>query len=356
MLARTVAHISRSALHHNVDLLSERAGVPLMPAIKANAYGHDMELVAGVLADHPQVGGMVVAMPIEAMQLGALNLKKPILLLTPAPAEHVSELVELGIRLHISSWEEAQRLPKNARVHLKVNTGMNRLGLRPEQAIELGQWLNERQMLEGIYTHFSSADSDKAFTEQQCQKLQQVTQHFPETVVHASNSMGILNMGQFPNVTMARPGLSTYGYAVPKLRGILPLKPVMSMRAQVIQQHTVPTGEFVSYSNLWTAQHDTQVAVIAIGYADGYPRNATNKAQVLVTCRDGNKHLRPILGRICMDVCMVDITGLNVQIGDWVEIWGHDLVTATHVSIWGETIEYEILTGIGQRVKRVLTD
>lgn len=327
-----------------------------MPAVKANAYGHDMELVARVLADHPQVGGMAVAMPAEAMQIRALSLKKPVLLLTPAPAEHVAELVEGNIQLHIGSWEEAKRLPSGARVHLKVNTGMNRLGIRPEQAIELGQWLSERQMLAGIYTHFSSADSDKALTQKQCQKLRQVTQHFPEAIVHASNSMGILNMGEFAHMTMARPGLSTYGYAVPKLRGLLPLKPVMTMRAQIIQKHTIPAGESVSYSHLWTAERETTVAVIGLGYADGYPRNATHKADVLIQTHDGQKHRRPVLGRICMDVCMVDITGLNIDIGDWVEVWGQDEVTATHISIWGETIEYEILTGVGQRVERILTD
>jgi alanine racemase len=117
----------------------------------------------------------------------------------------------------------------------------------------------------------------------------------------------------------------------------------------VSQRHTVRAGEGVSYGALWRATHDTEIAVIGMGYADGYPRNATLKASVLI----GGER-RPVLGRICMDQMMVDVTGLDVGPGDWAELWGRGEITVSNVAAWGDTIEYEVLTGLGTRVERQL--
>ncbi|ANE44041.1 alanine racemase [Deinococcus puniceus] len=349
MLARAVASISASALSGNLSALSARAGVPLLLPVKADAYGHGLELVARVAAQHPSVWGMAVATPREAAQLAALNTGKPILLLTPPTPDEVGPLADLGVRLPVASLAEADALPAHARAHLKVDTGMNRLGARPEQAVAIGQCLAERGLLEGAYTHFASADEpDLSFAHTQLERFRGVLAQLPPLLAHASNGGGILSLGQIPGMGLARPGLVSYGFAPPHLRPVLPLTPVMTLRARITHIHTAHPGESVSYGGLWQAQRETVVATVGIGYADGYPRNATLRASVLVA---GQR--RPTLGRICMDQLMVDVTGLQVGLGDWVELWGPDALTVSDVAEWGGTIEYEVLTGLGARVERV---
>ncbi|THF68136.1 alanine racemase [Deinococcus sp. Arct2-2] len=349
MLARAVASISASALSGNLSALSARAGVPLLLPVKADAYGHGLDLVARVAARHPAVWGMAVATPREAAQLAALNTGKPILLLTPPTPDEVGPLADLGVRLPVASLAEADALPAHARAHLKIDTGMNRLGARPAEAAAIGQRLAERGLLEGAYTHFASADEpDLSFAHTQLERFRGVLAQLPPLLAHASNGGGILSLGQLPGMGLARPGLASYGFAPPHLRPVLPLTPVMTLRARITHIHTAYLGESVSYGGLWQAQSETLVATVGIGYADGYPRNATLRASVLVA---GQR--RPTLGRICMDQLMVDVTGLDVGLGDWVELWGPGSLTVTDVAEWGGTIEYEVLTGLGARVERV---
>lgn len=344
-----MAHISVSALSGNLNALSARAGVPLLLPVKADAYGHGLELVARVAAQHPGVWGMAVALPREAAHLAALNTGKPILLLTPPTPEEVGPLADLEVRLPVASLAEADALPAHARAHLKVDTGMNRLGARPEEAVAIGQRLAERGLLEGAYTHFASADElDLSFAHTQLERFRGVLAELPPLLAHASNGGGILSLGHLPGMGLARPGLASYGFAPPHLRRVVPLTPVMTLRARITHLHTAYPGESVSYGGLWYAQQETRVATVGMGYADGYPRNATLKASVVVA---GQR--RPTLGRICMDQMMVDVTGLEVEVGDWVQLWGPDDLTVTDVAGWGDTIEYEVLTGLGARVERV---
>lgn len=351
MLARAVAQISKSALDHNLSQLSRRGGVPLLLPIKADAYGHGVEIIARLAAAHPDVWGLAVATPQEAVEVAGIGLGKPVVLLTPAAPQEVGPLADLGVRLPVGSRAEAQSLPPHARAHLKVDTGMNRLGARPEEAVQIGRLLAERGMLEGIYTHFSSADEpDLHFSEEQFRRFQAVLAQLPPALAHAANGGGLLSFGRLPGMALARPGLASYGFAPDHLRHVLPLQPVMTLRARVNHLHPVYAGESVSYGGLWVAQKDVQVAVVGMGYADGYPRNATLKSSVLI-----GGELRPTLGRVCMDQMMVDVTGLNVQVGDWAELWGTGEITVTEVAAWGDTIEYEVLTGLGRRVERVLT-
>ena len=349
MLSRAVAHSSQAALFGNLTALSGRAGVPLLLPIKAEAYGHGLGVVARLAARHPDVWGLAVATPQEAAEVAALSLGKPVLLLTPPALEEVGPLADLGVRLPVGTLAEAQQLPAHARAHLKVDTGMNRLGARPAEAVSIGQELAARGVLEGAYTHFSAADEvDLSFAEEQFRRFQGVLAQLPPLLAHASNGGGILSFGALPGMSLARPGLASYGFAPTHLSSVLPLRPVMTLTARVNQLHTVYAGETVSYGGLFTAQKETRVAVLGMGYADGYPRNATLKASVLIA---GER--RPVLGRICMDQMMVDVTGLNVQIGDWATLWGQSDLTVTQVAAWGETIEYEVLTGLGPRVQRL---
>ena len=150
MLPRARAHLSAHALTHNLEELSRLAGVPLLLPVKANAYGHGLAQVVQVTRELPSVWGYAVATPIEAAELCALRPGKPVLLLTPADVSETLELSDLGVLLGVSTPEEVRALPNHARVHLKVDTGMNRLGVRPEQAAELGQLLTERGQLAGL--------------------------------------------------------------------------------------------------------------------------------------------------------------------------------------------------------------
>lgn len=349
LLPRVRAQISKTALHHNLTLLANHAQVPLLLPIKANAYGHGLEIVARYAAKHPQVWGLAVAVPSEAEQVARFNLAKPILLLTPPMPTEVEYLAQLGIRLPVASLAQARALPATAKAHLKIDTGMNRLGAHLKEAVQIGQFLASRGQLEGVYTHFASSDEpDLSFAYQQLEQLGQVLSQLPPVLAHAANGAGILSLGQIPNMQLARAGLAAYGFAPAHLRHILDLKPVMSIEAQVTHIHTAQRGETVSYGRLWQATKPTTLATIGMGYADGYPRNATGKAQVLV-----QGHNRPITGRICMDQFMVDITDLEVNVGDWIQICSSKGPSITDLADWGDMIEYEVLTGIGERVKRV---
>ena len=293
MLARSRAEVSRSALRRNAALLSARAGGQLIAPIKANAYGHGLEVVVRALSDLPEVWGFAVALPREAEALAGLDSGKPTLLLTPADPSEFADLTALGVRLSVSTDEEVAALPPNARVHLKVETGMNRSGARPVEAVRLGQRLADLGMLEGVYTHFARADEpDLTPTYRQLELFQTVLAQLPPVLAHASNGGGVLGLGAVEGLQLARPGLALYGYAPDHLRGVVPLRPALRLTARVGSVHRVYAGEFISYGGLYRADHDQDMATVQFGYADGYPRNATLKAHCVV-----QGQVRPVLGR-----------------------------------------------------------
>ncbi|GHF99796.1 alanine racemase [Deinococcus piscis] len=352
--ARARALISASALHHNLKFLSGKAGVPLLWPMKANAYGHGLEVVAPVAAESDAVWGMAVATPDEALKLSAvlrgLHCCKPVMLFGASFPEEWPALVEAGIEFTVNTLAEAEALPPGARAHLKVNTGMHRLGADPAEAVEIGRRLEERGQLAAIYSHFSEAEAeDQTLSWTQFQTFQEVVRHFPNVLHHMGNSSAVLNLGPLPGVDLARPGLSSYGVMPPIETP--ELIPAMTVQARITYLHSAAAGERVGYNGLSTLTRDTLIATLPVGYADGYPRRATGQAEVLIA---GER--RPVLGRVCMDHMMVDATGLDVRPGDWVTLWGHDAQgNALHISelaAWSDMAEYEILTRLGGRVER----
>lgn len=353
--ARTRALISASALQHNLKFLSEKAGVPLLWPMKADAYGHGLEVVTPVAAEMEMVRGMAVATPDEALKLSALlralDCRKPVMLFGPSFPDEWPALVEAGVELTINTLAEAQALPSGARAHLKVNTGMHRLGAHPAEAVKIGRRLQERGQLAAIYSHFSEAEAaDQTLSWAQFQTFLEVMRHFPGVPYHMGNSAAVLNLGPLPGVSLARPGLSSYGVMPPIETP--ELIPAMTVQARVTYLHTAPAGDRVSYNGLSTLTRETLIATLPVGYADGYPRRATGQAEVLIA---GER--RPVLGRVCMDQLMVDATGLDVQAGDWVTLWGRDAggneLHVSELAQWSGIAEYEILTRLGGRVKRV---
>lgn len=350
MQSRARASLSAEHLAHNLRHLSLHAGVPLILPVKANAYGHGLSEVVRASRELPEVWGYAVAMPLEAAELSRMNTGKPVLLLTPAAPDEVEELSDLGVLLNVSSREAAEGLPPAARVHLKVDTGMNRLGVRPEEAVEVARHLRNRGQLAGLYTHLASADDpDLTSARRQLERFAAVRAELPGVPAHAANGAAVLSFGHLPGMSYARPGLASYGYPPPHLAEVLPLRPVMTLTARVGAVHTVRAGESVSYGGLWTAERDTVAATVQLGYADGYPRNATGRAQLMV-----HGQRRDVLGRICMDQFMLDVSGLEVRPGDWLEVWGGASIHPAEVAGWGGVAEYELLTGVGGRVERVL--
>ncbi|WP_043816684.1 alanine racemase [Deinococcus maricopensis] len=351
MLARARADIHAGHLVRNARALAQVSGTPLIAPVKADAYGHGVNLVARALEDEPSVWGFAVAMPREAAALAPLT-RKPVLLMTPAAPEEVGPLADLGVRLSVSSAEEVAALPAHARVHLKVDTGMNRLGAKPPEALRLGAALEARGLLEGVYTHLACADDpDLRMSEAQIHAFAAVRAAFPAALAHAQNGAGVLALGRVPGLDLARPGLALYGYPPEHLRARAELRPAMRVTARVGFVHTVPAGESVSYGALWRAPEDTRVATVQFGYADGYPRGATGRARAVV-----RGEVRDVLGRICMDQFMLDVQGLDVRVGEWVEVFGWDVLSASDLAAWSDGIEYEVLTGIGARVERTLVE
>ncbi|WP_261663618.1 alanine racemase [Deinococcus sp. Marseille-Q6407] len=353
--ARARALISASALHQNLRFLSEKAGVPLLWPMKANAYGHGIDVVAPVAAESEAVWGMAVATPAEALelteQLRGLNCPKPVMIFGASFPDEWPALVAAGVHLTISTLAEAEALPEGAQAHLKVNTGMNRLGASPADAVAVGRRLEERELLAGVFSHFTEAEEpDQTLSRQQFQTFQAVAQHFPEVRHHMGNSAAVLNLGPLPGMALARPGLSAYGVMPPS--GAPGLTPAMTLQARITYLHTAAAGERVSYNGLSTLDRDSLIATVAIGYADGYPRRATGQAEVLI----GGER-RPVLGRVCMDQLMVDATGLDLRAGDWVTLWGRDAggqeLHISEVARWSEMAEYEIFTRLSTRIQRV---
>ncbi|WP_189000061.1 alanine racemase [Deinococcus roseus] len=350
MTPRVIAEIHLTHLYANLLALSRHAASShvLLP-VKANAYGHSAALVVQHTSDWKLIWGYAVASPEEALEIMPLT-RKPVLLLTPPAWEEAAQLARQGVRLTLSSLEELLYLPAGSRIHLKVNTGMNRLGMRPEDVVRVAQTAQHRGVIvEGIFSHFASADAqDNQSARRQLELFKEVKSSLEHAgmnglIYHMSNSAGIEAFGHEAAFNLIRPGIAAYGFTTRPETG-LPLKPVMRLMARIGYLHTMQAGEKVSYGELWTAERDTLVATLQIGYADGYPRSATGHA----LARHGSEW-REIIGRICMDQCMMEVTGLQVQVGDYVEVMGFDAVTATQLAPHANTIEYEVLTGINAR-------
>lgn len=356
-MARLTAHLSKQAFLHNIETLSQRAFGQGMPArilfpVKANAYGHGLLEMAHTAEPEREIWGFAVATADEAFELREGGIQKPILLLTPAEAADTPALHSLKVRLTISSATDIDNAKPGTAVHLKINTGLNRLGARPQDISQLIDLIDKKGLLlEGIFSHFACADDDDPTSaEWQLHIFEQSTGAVPpQTIKHISNSAGVFRFGPRAAFDLIRPGIALYGYAPnPTWKTHLALQPVLTLKARIAHIQHIQPGESVSYGALWTAQKPTQVAVISVGYGDGYPRNAT-KAHIEI-----QGAIRPILGRICMDQMMADATDLNIHVGDFVTLWGPNAITATEVAKTAHTSDYEILTRLdAKRVRRL---
>jgi len=340
-------------------------GIKVMVCVKADAYGHGLVPVAKKLTSCG-VDYLSVASIDEGIRLRESGIKKPILILGMILQEDTRPLLKYNLTQTVCTLELAAALNALARrkrkkisIHIKIDTGMGRLGVLAGDAFSFIKKISRLKFLniEGIFTHISCADTNKDFTVYQIDLLNALTSKLDRAgiaipLVHAANSLSIINYPH-SHFNMVRPGLVIYGL-YPQEGLDVDLKPVLSLKTRVVYFKKVPQGYGISYGHTYITKRKTTIVNLPIGYGDGYPRNLSNIAPVLI------KGKRFILsGRVCMDQIMVDVGNLKVGIGDEVVLIGRQAkiaISAEELAVLAGTIPYEIVCGLGSRVPRVYLD
>ena len=370
ILKRTWVEIDLDRLQHNFETIRHtlHPHTRMMAVVKADAYGHGAVSVARELITFG-VDCFAVSNLEEAIQLRQAGIGQEILILSYTPVSQVPTLLQYHITQTVICPAHAQALSDAAvaagarlPVHIKIDTGMSRVGFVHHTSSDRAQVAAEVVKAAGlpgltpvgIFTHFASADEpDDAFTRAQFARFMQTVTDAEDAGVrfavrHCCNSAAT---ERFPEMQldMVRPGIILYGLAPDDswMHDLLPLQPVMQLKTAVSMVKTLAAGETVSYGRTYTADHPITIATVPIGYADGYPRAMSNKAYMLV-----NGQKAPVIGRVCMDQCMLDVSGIDVEVGDTVTVFGDGLPVERYAA-WMQTINYEAVCLIGKRVPRV---
>jgi alanine racemase len=365
--------IDLDALDQNIATLKQHSGGARIAAVvKANAYGHGALAIAQ--ASMQAGADRVCTYNLdEAAELRAFGFQDPILVLGQIFPDDAARAVDLNVALTISQSEtaaavaaEAKRRGRRVPVHVKVEAGLNRLGLPRDTAADFADAVRRTEglALEGFYTHFPSADGplpedglSPSDTEQRFERFLTIARETDAPILHAANTASLL---RFPSMAldMVRIGVGLYGIS-PGAEAdsafsadALGLAPVLTWKAMLIRVHDVAAGESVSYGATWMAERDSRVGVVAVGYADGFRRALSNRGSMLV------RGMRvPVVGTICMDMCMVDLTDLaGADVGDeatLVGVDGAERTTLEDVAVLCDTIPHEMSTAIGDRPARV---
>ena len=361
----TRIRVDLDALSHNLRVLRGAAGVPVMGVVKANAYGHGLVPVAL----HLQAQGvdqLGVAFLEEGVALRRAGIRLPILVMGGIFGPQATQLIAQDLEITVSSLDKlrqveaaAESLGKKATIHLKIDTGMERIGVHSYhagpfiEAAVASRWCT----VKGVYSHLACSDEpDSPMTARQLERFLEACAHFerigaPMPVRHLANSGGVLD---FPatHLDLVRPGIALYG-VLPDTgsRTALDLRPVMSLVSQVVYFKVVPAGNPVSYGATWAPDADTRVITVPMGYGDGFPRALSSSGEVLVR---GQR--RPIVGRICMDQFMVDLgpqgTAYNEDEVVLIGTQGGETIRCEDVARAAGTIPYEILVGLNTRIPR----
>lgn len=371
---RVWAEIDLNAIAFNIESIKKQihGQTQIVAVIKADGYGHGAVPIAQMLETDSRVWGYAVATAQEAMTLRQNGIKKPVLILAYTFPSAYGELIQNDIRLTAFTLEMAQDMSKEAvrqkkrcRVHIKMDTGMTRIGMQPDgDSISVIKQIAalEHIEIEGIFTHFARADeTDRTKAYEQLRQFQDFTARLEETaglripMKHCSNSAGIVEMPE-ANMDAVRAGIILYGlWPSDEVRqhGKIALRPSLGLKSRIVFIKTVPAGREISYGGTFTTKRSTRVATICVGYGDGYPRSLSNKGYVLV-----NGQRAPILGRVCMDQFMVDITDIKgtVQTQDEVTLIGKDMGEEITMEALGELsgrFNYELACDLGKRIPRV---
>jgi alanine racemase len=367
-LRPTALHVDLARLATNYELLRKHTGVPVLVVLKANAYGHGLVEVGRHfdLLGAPYLG---VAYLEEGLRLRKAGVRAPVLVLGGIVGEQIPLFVENNLTLTASSVDKltaiescAAALGRTALVHLKIDTGMERIGVH---------WYSAGKLLEaslrcphvkvdGVFSHFASADAeDLSYARLQLERFLETLDFYrarslPCPTRHISNSGAVLQMPG-ARLDMVRPGILLYGaYPSPHIARTVPVRSALHWISHVVYFKVVGPGAFVSYGSKWKAEADTRVVTLPVGYGDGYMRSITGKAQVLL---GGRRY--PVVGTICMDQVMVAIGWDSAWNGDQATLLGGDgdtAITIEEMAAWAGTIPHEILTSINTRVPRVYSN
>jgi alanine racemase len=367
-LRPTALHVDLAQLTTNYELLRQHTGVPVLVVLKANAYGHGLVEVGRHfdLLGAPYLG---VAYLEEGLRLRKAGVRAPVLVLGGIVGEQIPLFVENGLTLTASSVDKlsaiescAAALGRTALVHLKIDTGMERIGVH---------WYSAGKLLEaslrcphvkvdGVFSHFASADAeDLSYARLQLERFLETLDFYrarslPCPTRHISNSGAVLQMPD-ARLDMVRPGILLYGaYPAPHIARTVPVRSALRWISHVVYFKVVRPGAAVSYGSTWKAEADTRVVTLPVGYGDGYMRSMTGKAQVLL---GGRRY--PVVGTICMDQVMVAIGWDSAWNGDQALLLGGDgeaAISIEEMAAWAGTIPHEILTSINTRVPRVYSN
>lgn len=368
-LSRAWAEVDLPALDRNVGRIKQALPVHVqyVAVVKADAYGHGMpEVVTRLL--QAGVHTFAVANVHEATRLREIGHDADILLLSPTLPTEIPRAVSLGLDITLNSLTEADAVAEfaqshktQARVHIKVDTGMGRSGVWHTEAAELFAKVASAKSLDwrGVYTHFSDADKDNAYTAQQRKIFLDLIEKIPDEkratlLIHADNSAGLETFSSASPFNAVRIGLMQYGLPPSTGSFLASLRPdpVLSFHARVVLVKSLPAGTAIGYNRTKVITRDSRIAVVAVGYGDGVPTAASNRGQFLIR---GKRC--PILGRVSMDQTVVDVTDLpEVVAGDQATILGaqgNDRITVTEFCDWSDCIPWEALCTLTQRVQRV---
>jgi alanine racemase len=365
----TRIRVSLDAIGHNLAAIRAHVRVPVMAIVKANAYGHGLVPVARYLQAQG-VDQLGVALVEEGLVLRDAGITAPILVLGGTFGPQIAQFIAHDLEITVSSIDKLHQVEAAARdagrkavVHLKLDTGMGRIGVQAAQsaafieAAVASQWCQ----IKGVYSHLACSDDPASpMTAQQVQRFLLACEHFtrigaPMPLRHLANSGGVLH---FPDthLDMVRPGIMLYGVLPDQAsQPTIALRPALSLVSKVVYFKMLKAGGTVSYGATWTAPHDTRVVTVPVGYGDGYPRALSSRGQVLIRGRRV-----PLVGRVCMDQFMVDLgadgTAYNEDEVVLIGQQGEAVITAEDVALAAGTIGYEILVGLNGRIPREYPD
>ena len=352
-LTRARIEIDLGALQRNGAAAARRAGVPLLPMIKADAYGLGVEAAVRAL-DRLDPWGYGVATVVEGEELRRLGVARPVVVFTPLLKEDLKRAraarltPTLGFASEIEAWKQAGGGPW----HLSIDTGMSRAGI-PWREVATIRNLVGLLPPEGAFTHFHSAELDDGTLELQEKRFREAIATLPSRppLLHAANSAAIARQGRSA-WDLARPGIFLYGVGSGRTAAIQP-ENVVNLRAPIVEIRNLESGDSVSYGATLRVERPARIATLAVGYADGYPRSLSGSSSVLV-----GGTLAPIAGRVTMDMTMIDVTTIKCDVGDVATLIGRagdTVLTVERVADDAGMSPYELLTGLRSRVERTYT-
>lgn len=369
--SRVYARVDLDAIASNMERMKQNLNdnTKIMAVIKADGYGHGAVQIAQMLENIDYIWGYAVATLDEAVVLKSEGMKKPVLVLGCVFPDQYMEMLKYDIRMNVYTEEMAEAISQmaaregvTAYMHIKLDTGMTRLGFDTSQAsVESIHRISKMNnvCMEGIFTHFAKADeTDKTFTQRQIKDFIWMTDKLKEKgvefeYVHCANSAAIIDVPE-AHFDLVRAGISTFGlYPSEEVnKENVKLKPAMALKSHVAFVKEIEVGTPISYGGSYISEKPMKIATIPVGYADGYPRNLSNIGYVLIRGRRA-----PIVGRVCMDQFMVDVTDIDgVSFGDNVTLIGKDgneTITVEDLSALSGRFNYEFICDLGKRIPRV---